>query len=185
MLKTLLLTGALLALGRPAFAQDAFSAVRCGADIPSALKGKAMPGGRVVRIEARHRDIGLKDEGAEEVSETLIYQAWSMCGNEFAMLEDRRGIIRDATLFPAHSRRHPAFLGPCQLGGQQTPGMILGILDNTASNGDPQHYAPQDSTMLRAIRAWGIDQHLSRFVAVPAKDLRCPRGNIFTVDGGP
>jgi hypothetical protein len=47
-------------------ASDEFRDVTCGSDIPKAIIGKRSPNERVVVTEARHKDIGLEDEGADD-----------------------------------------------------------------------------------------------------------------------
>jgi len=64
----------------PAEAKDAFDGIRCGDDVARALIGKTMPDGTAVKIEAAHKAIGLKDEGADEVSDNLQTVAWTICG---------------------------------------------------------------------------------------------------------
>src|SRR6266545_4482476 len=50
---------------------DGFDSVRCGSDVRKALLGRAMPNEKVVLIEERHKDLGLKDLGGTEISETF------------------------------------------------------------------------------------------------------------------
>ena len=51
---------------------DGLSAIRCGADdIAKTLIGKKMSNERIVDLEKRHEDLGLKDLGAQEISERL------------------------------------------------------------------------------------------------------------------
>jgi hypothetical protein len=162
---------------------DEFSAVRCGEDVVKALTGKAVVDGRVVEIEAAHRDIGLKNLGGSDVNDTLFQIGWSICGDEYQLLETR-GKVSDAIRFPNHSRRQPGFLGACAANGKAVDG-VLAVLDNPSprSPGEPP-YEPGDTTMLDGMTAWRIDMARARFVALPVDGLRCPRGGIFTVDGG-
>ncbi len=186
--KFLAIVFSLVIVARPAQAQDAFAAVRCSADIPKALIGKAEPTGPVVAIEKKHHDIGLKNAGGTEISDNLSYDSWTLCGKEYALLVDHRNVIRDALQFPAHSRRKPAFVGACEVAGREPPideGELIGVLDNTSSTAAKAHYSADDNTLLRAISAWKIDKTRARFVAMPVEHLRCPRGNIITLDGGP
>src|ERR1700734_394528 len=66
-MKTLvgLLLLSLLAVS-PAHARDGFEKVRCGGDIVKALVGQRADNETVMVIEARHKDLGLKDLGALE-----------------------------------------------------------------------------------------------------------------------
>lgn len=168
-------------------ARDAFDAVKCGADIPKVLIGKTMPDGRVVVIEARHKAIGLKDLGADEISDRLQMVDWRMCGNDYNILIDRDDKMRDVLRFPDHDRSRPEFGGTCQIGGKDAPDWILALLDNRANfDADTaHHYSPGDGTYLPALAAWRIDEKHSKFVTVPVAGLRCPRSGVNSVDGGP
>src|SRR5262245_49042554 len=68
------------------YAGDGFELVRCGTDIAKALVGRKTSNEPVVKIEARHKDIGLKDLGADIISEdkglNLVF--WQICGDEYA-----------------------------------------------------------------------------------------------------
>src|SRR5689334_18959886 len=77
------------------YAGDGFESVRCGADIRKALLGKKGSNERVVVIEEKHKDLGLKDLGASEISDRLTLISWLICGDEYAVLEDQGGIVRD------------------------------------------------------------------------------------------
>ena len=43
---------------------DGFDSVRCGSDVRKALVGRKMPNEKIVAIEERHKELGLKDLGA-------------------------------------------------------------------------------------------------------------------------
>jgi hypothetical protein len=185
MLKASTLLVSLLMFVRPAQAQDAFSSIRCGATISNTLIGKVMPQGRVVDIEIRHQELGLKDVGASEISSSLTFESWTICGNEYALLVDRREVVRDVLLLPEHSRRRPRFLGSCEIAARKMPGAILAVLDNISPLEGERHYALADSTLLPAISAWRIDEERLRFVKISSANVRCPRNGISTIDGGP
>ncbi|HWY15230.1 MAG TPA: hypothetical protein VNX86_08875 [Rhizomicrobium sp.] len=177
----------LLLLCGAAQAQDGFESVRCGSDIPRALAGKRMSDEPVVKIEGRHIALGLIDLGGDEISDRLNSTSWSICGNEYMLLSDTRGIIHDVLAIPSHSRTSPEFAGGiCQANGRQVAGTIVAVLDNRAagSGGNFSHYSPQDRTLLPAISAWKIDEKLAKFVALSSHGLSCPRGGIITADGG-
>ena len=185
MLKAFMFLVSLLMLGKSAQAQDAFSLIRCGSLNPNTMVGKVIPQGRMVDIETKYRELGLKDTGAVEISNRLTLKGWTICGNEYALLVDRREIARDVLLLPDHSRRRPEFIGSCEVSGRKTPDLILAILDNTSPLEEKRHYALDDSTLLAAITAWKIDEGRSRFVKSSVSNLRCPRLGISTIDGGP
>src|SRR6266436_2322599 len=83
------------------YAGDGFESVRCGSDIAKALIGRKTSNEPVVAIEARHKDLQLKDLGAEIISddERLNLIFWRICGEEYAVLEDGN-IVKDALKFP-------------------------------------------------------------------------------------
>jgi hypothetical protein len=60
-----------------ASAGDEFEAVRCGGDIPRALIGKHSPNEPVGVTEARHRDLALKDLGADIITDEINMIDWS------------------------------------------------------------------------------------------------------------
>ena len=168
-------------------ARDAFDAVKCGADIPKILIGRTMPDGTVVKIEARHKDIALKDLGADEISDNLQMVDWRICGHDYNILVGRKDIMRDVLPFPDHSRSTPEFGGTCQLDGKDTTQQIIALLDNKTGF-DPNtehHYSPSDNTNLPALAAWSIDEKRAKFIKMPVKGLRCLRSGINSVDGGP
>ena len=81
---------ALLFFGRSSIcAADGFDSVRCGADIRNALLGRTMPNERIIAIEERHKDLGLKDLGGTEISDRLFLISWRICGEEYASSKTR------------------------------------------------------------------------------------------------
>ena len=163
---------------------DEFSAIRCGEDVVTALVGRRALNGRVVEIEAAHRDIALKDLGASQVNNHLSLIAWSICGAEYQLLVSR-GKVSDAIRFPSHSRRQPEFLGTCTLKGKALTDDVLAVLDNPNPRRPTEPpYRPDDATPLAAVHAWRIDEVRGRFVPLTVDGLRCPRGRIDSADGG-
>lgn len=169
--------GCLLALVTLASVQiasaDEFEKVQCGADIAKALIGQRGANERIVVIEKRHSRLGLKHLGADEISDNLSSINWLICGAEYIVLVDRRGVVGDAMPVPAHSKQLPAFSGMCQVRAKDLPDIIFAILDG-ASAKDP----------LPAVTAWKIDQQRAKFVKISTEGLLCPRSGITTVDGG-
>ena len=167
-----LLAAIFLAWGQPAFA-DEFQNLQCGADIPKALIGKRSSNEPVVQTEKKYRALGLKGLGGDEISDQLSSVNWLICGAEYVELIDRRGLVRDALLFPPHSKTAPAFSGVCQARGRDLPDIVLAVLDGSSA-ADP----------LPVKTAWKIDQKGARFVSVSGEGLLCPRSGITTLDGG-
>lgn len=167
-----LLASVCFACAAPASA-DQFAKVQCGGDIAKALIGGRSANERIVVLEARNRKLGLKHLGADEISDSLSSINYLVCGSEFMVLEDRKGLVRDAMAFPPHSRKSPAFSSYCELNGKKLPDIFVGVL-NADMQGD----------QLPALSAWKIDLKGAKFVKASTDGLRCPRSAIFTVDGG-
>ena len=153
-------------------AGDGFDSVRCGSDVRKALLGKKMSNDPVMVFEARHKDLGLKDLGAEEISDRLNLIIWLICGEEYVVLEDG-DIVRDVLKLPKHSKDSPQFIGSCQLNGKDLPGFAIGILKNE-----------DGAETLPAVTAWKIDEKQKKFVPLQTEGLRCSRNGISTADAG-
>jgi len=167
-----LLASIWLVCGAPARA-DEFKNVKCGADIPKALIGQHSSNERIVVTEAKYRSLGLKHLGADETSDQLSSINWQICGSEYIMLVERKGLIRDVIPFPPHSKKSPAFSSYCELNGKKLPDIFVGVL-NAEVKGD----------QLPALSVWKIDLNAAKFVKASTDGLRCPRSAIYTVDGG-
>jgi hypothetical protein len=154
-------------------AADEFQNVKCGADIPKAMIGQRSPNERVVVTEKKYKALGLKDLGADEISDNLSSISWLICGTEYIELVTRRGLVGDVMPVPAHSKQSPAFSGICQLKGKDLPDIIFAILDATKA-----------SDLLPVQVAWKIDQPHAKFVKIASEGLLCPRSGIYTLDGG-
>ncbi len=154
------------------YAADGFESVRCGSDIKKALVGRKTSNERVVVIEARHKDLGLNDLGADEISDNLNLITWLICGEEYVVLEDGN-VVRDVLKIQKHSKDTPEFVGSCQLNGRDVPGYAFGVLRNE-----------EGAAMLPAVSAWKIDEKQKKFVELQTEGLRCSRDGIITVDGG-
>jgi hypothetical protein len=151
---------------------DGFDSVRCGSDVREALLGRKISNEKVSVLEERHKDLGLKDLGGQEISDRLFLISWLICGDEYALLEDK-DVVRDALKFPKHSKESPEFLGSCQSNGQDLPGTVIGVLKN------------EDGVdKLPAVAAWKIDERQVKFVELKTEGLRCSRDGIVTADGG-
>jgi hypothetical protein len=151
---------------------DGFDSVRCGSDVRKSLLGRTMRNEKIVAIEERHKDLGLKDLGGTEISDRLFLISWRICGDEYVLLEDK-DVVRDVLKFPKHSKDSPQFIGSCQLNGHDLPGTAIGVLKN--ENG---------VQILPAVIAWRIDDKQMKFVELKTEGLRCSRDGIITADGG-
>jgi hypothetical protein len=159
----------LLALLAPshAYARDGFEKVRCGGDIVKALKGQRTSNETVMAIEARHKDLKLKDLGASDYGRFSSI-TWSICGRDFMVLEEnRRNIVHDALELPAHSETTPAFEGTCKLNGKPMPENVVGTLHEESGKDE-----------LQAVTAWKVDEKVIRFVKMSTDGLFCSRDGI-------
>jgi hypothetical protein len=164
----------IILFGSNAFcSSDGFSKIHCGSDIPKTLIGQIMPNEKVRALERRHKDLGLKDLGASEISENLFSISWLICGQEYMLIEDKHFVVRDVLPIPHHSKNTPEFIGECLVNNKEMLGAIVAILDND----------PKEET-LSARAAWKIDEKEQRFIKLSTKGLRCPRTGIITRDGG-
>jgi len=158
--------------GSSVSAADGFDSVHCGSDLRKALIGHKMSNEPVAVLEERHKDLGLKDLGASEISDRLSAISWRICDEEYVLLEDKN-VVRDVLKFPKHSKESPQFVGSCESNGQKVPGTAIGVLRN--ENG---------VEMLPAVAAWKIDEKQIKFVELQTEGLRCSREGIITADGG-
>lgn len=154
------------------YAGDEFDSVKCGADIAKALIGRKMGSEPVVKTEAKHKDLQLKDLGAEIVSddERLNMIFWQICGEEYVVLAEEN-TIKDALKFPKHSKETPQFDGFCELNGKKLPDVVLGVLKRE-----------EGATMFQALQAWKIDQKKKKFVPLSTEGLRCGPDGISSED---
>ena len=162
----------LLSCGSGLRAADGFDGIRCGSDISKSLVGRTMSNERIVIIQERHKDLGLKDLGGTGVSERLFLISWLICGDEYVLLEEN-DVVRDVLKFPRHSKDSPEFIGTGQLNGSDVPGTIIAVLKND-----------KDAKHLRAAVAWKIDEKRMKFITLQTEGLQCPRSGIITSDGG-
>jgi len=175
-----------LAMGN-GYAHDAFEDVKCGGFVANALVANALVGKRldnkpVEAIEKKHADLGLKHEGSEEISDSLTYEAWTVCGRSYHLLV--RGDVIRGVVRADHSRTAPAFLGACEANGSPTSYQVFAIL-KPSDAASARHASPDDKTLMPAESAWRIDESSAKFVQMSPSGLMCPRQGVSTVDGGP
>jgi hypothetical protein len=172
----------LVVVSGKAWALDAFEGIKCGTDIAKSLIGKRHSNERVAVLEERHRDLGLRDLGATDISDRLFLISWQICGSEYELLVNTKTeLIRDVLPLPRHSSTSPLFIGNCEADGK--PKAVLAVLDNNAGyNARDRKLA---KTMLKATAAWSIDETKEKFLKQPAENLACPLDGIVSLDGGP
>jgi hypothetical protein len=154
------------------WAADEFDTIKCGADIPKAMVGKHSPTKRVVVIEARHSNLGLKDLGGIEISDRLFLISWRICSSEYAVLiNNGKHLVRDVLSVPAHSLYSAqSFVEGCEVASKTVPDAVIAILDNSQGQKAKSYL---ETIMLPAKVAWKIDERQERFVLMPTQGLSC------------
>jgi hypothetical protein len=160
---TLALAGSSHAYGR-----DGFDKVRCNGDIAKALVGQRGANEPVQTIESRHKDLLLKDLGADDYG-SFSSIAWLICDKEVLILQDNRtNAFRDVLQNPLHSKDNPEFQGTSRLQGKLMPESVFAILRDQSG---------KDELPIEA--AWKIDEKTVKFVKIPTDDMLCPRDGIW------
>ena len=106
----------------------------------------------VASTETRHKDLDLKDLGADEINDHMNTITWRICGNEYMVLESNT-VIRDVIPFPPHSKSSPEISVPCVQNGVTIKEAVVGVLG--------------------AKQAWKIDEKNAKFVKLSTDGLRC------------
>lgn len=155
-----------------AWATDEFDGIKCGTDIRKSIVGKHSSNERVVVIEKRHRDLGLKDLWGIEITDRLLLVSWRICGNEYAeLINTEKQVVRDVLPVPPHSLYSPeSFIEECQVRNKKLPNALIAILDNSQGQ-KPTGYL--EHIMLPVKVAWKVDEHQERFVPMPTEGLKC------------
>jgi hypothetical protein len=144
-------------------AAEGFDGLTCGMDLAKALKGRHLPDEPSNTTDAKHKDIGLKGLGADELD--WGSEVWmKMCGATYAMLVDQKALIRDVLKVPAEPGATLAFEGSCK-GGPKDHEVIAVVEDKAGA------------TDLPAKAAWMIDDAKKRYASVPSEGMLCPRGD--------
>ena len=148
---------------------DEFDRVRCGGDVVAAMRGQHSTDAYVVKTEARHAALKLKDLGAEDYT-AFSAILWSVCGDFYMVLEMNRKAspVRDVLRLPTPSPGRPLFEGACSRDGKALDGGFVGILREEAGKPD-----------LAADTVWRVDEKTVRFVSEPAAGLTCDRTGIL------
>ena len=157
-----------------AHARDGFETVSCSGDIAKALKGQRASNEPVMAIEARHKELKLKDLGASDYGRFSSI-TWSICGRDFMVLEENRSnVVRDVLELPAHSETTPAFEGTCKLNGKDVKENFVGTLREEAGKDE-----------LQAVTAWKVDEKAVKFVKMSTDGLLCSRDGISSTSPKP
>jgi hypothetical protein len=167
----MLLLMLLLAFAPACWANDGFEGVTCSGDVGKAMIGKKLSNEPDVKVEARHKNLALKDLGGDEISDDVFLSTWSICGSEY-LLTLKRGVVADVLKLPAHSGAEKEFDGDCKKGGKPVPGVFVGILVDKPG-----------SDYLVAKSAWKLDDKTGKFTPIPVGELTCARHGIIFPDG--
>ena len=161
----------LLPLAPACHADDGFGSVTCNGDVPKALVGRKLSNEADSVVESRHRNLGLKDLGGDEITDALFLSTWSICGSDY-MLTLKQGVVRDVLKMPAHPKGNPVFDGDCRKAEAPVPGVFVGTLVDRPG-----------SEWLQAKEAWKLDEKTGKFTAVPVEGLTCARHGIIFPGG--
>ncbi|NHZ91829.1 hypothetical protein F2P45_22890 [Massilia sp. CCM 8733] len=148
--------------GKFSFASDTFSTIQCGSEISKKLIGRHVKNEKVVAIEARHKSLGLKNLGMDDISEGLLAGYWMICGNKFILLEDKKFLIHDVLQVPDDSKNLVEFTGKCTIHNKEKSELIFALLnkeDGVAS--------------LSANSAWIVDEKKKLFKKTSTDGMRC------------
>lgn len=142
---------------------DEFDSIKCNADVPKAVVGKKSLNGTVNSLERKHKDIGLKDLGADGLAEDpYMTISWLICGNEYIFLVDNKtnkGLITDVIEIPKELSKFPRALpgSHCVQQSKKVSDDVYAILNKAR----------------KAKKAWRIDQGQMKFVSIPVTDFSC------------
>ena len=100
-------------------------------DIAKALIGQRVSNERIVVLEARHKDLQLKDLGATDGSGGVTTISWSICGRVFVLLEQDSD---PATVYDAIEAQTPSaddllLAGSCKLNGKEMNDSVTAVLN--------------------------------------------------------
>lgn len=151
------------------FSIEAFSAsknfdgIQCGSDIAKELIGRSMSNERVVVLEKKYKNLGLKNLGGSD-EDDLFFISWLICGYEYQLLQ-KKDVVQDVLKFP-HSKEMPTFIGVCQI-NNEPPEEIIAVLQNE-----------ENAENLPAISAWKIDHKKAMFIKLSTEGRLCLRSGI-------
>jgi hypothetical protein len=161
----------------PALAGDGFEKVRCDGVIAKALIGRRASNERIVVIEARHKDIRLKDWGATEPGDgdSVTTISWSICGRVFVLLEQNSdpATVYDAIeVAPTPSRDDLLISGSCKVNGKEMNDPVVAVL-NWPPGINPLKLQAPENKMVPATVAWRTDEKARKFVKLSVDGLLC------------
>lgn len=145
-------------------AETPFDGITCATNMTSALVGRHMPNERVVTMEARYKNIGLKDLGAfgmEDEGDPWTLISWNICGREYLLLE-RRGIVRDVLASPLPSGSPQSVISTCTRNGVNLDGTAVAFV------------AVNDNKWPKLVEhAWLIDDKTIKFEKIVGAEIAC------------
>src|SRR5438874_11231255 len=94
-------------------AADGFDSVRCGSDVRKALLGRKMSNERIVVLQERQKDLGLKDLSGTELSDRIFLIFWRFCGEENDLLEAQDNEMAEGPKYPKQSTNSHDCMASC------------------------------------------------------------------------
>ena len=158
---------ALAAVCGSAAAKDGFEGISCSTDIAKAMLGRHLSSETIDVLQARHKDLKLKDLGADELDWGFDV-VWGICGDKYFMLVNEHSIVKDVLKLPPRSEGLQ-FQAVCK--SPQGDQDVEGILQDQPG-----------AASLAAKSAWKIDDAKKKFVAVPVDGMMCPRDGVLGDD---
>jgi hypothetical protein len=74
---------------------DSFDGIECSENLEKELKGRKIPNERVQVLEAKFKDLGLKDLGADMPEQGVTFIQWKLCGGDFFHFLEKEGRVKD------------------------------------------------------------------------------------------
>ena len=141
-------------------APKSFDGLACTADIEKSLVGRTMSDEPVAKLEARYQSLAAKDLGGYEVSDDLFLGFWTLCGDEYAILQ-AGAEVKAALRIGKHGAGHDAVI--CHPTDKSKTGVFVAI--PTEKRG---------KAGIVSDRAWRVDEKSASFVPATEGPLECP-----------
>jgi quinol monooxygenase YgiN len=175
MLRFILLMLASFLVAGAAIAKDAFDAVTCDGDVAKTLIGASMPNTPVEALEKKYTKIALKDVGGDEVSDTVSYTEWSICGHSYHVLE-KDDAVGDVLAVDTAGTYYGLFSG-CTSGGKTVPSVVFVSLAKDASGAGAKIDLTNRS--INGGKAWRVDEKKVKFVPMQTEGLTCNLADLY------
>ncbi len=151
-----------LALPAAAKPPEDWNGIQCGSDIAKALVGRKLHDAPVAETEKKYAPLGLKDLGADEVTEGLNIVAWQVCGAVVLVLTTGT-LVKDALALPVSANKSPPLLSDCTLSGKKLEHVL------------PLFKSGDDGKAGAVEQAWAVNLTTQKFVVQETAGLLCHR----------